>query len=138
MEQIALILGIVAITHHNLAASALEEELLQSLLWYYYYQHPLSQPISFDFNWEAHLNYPNLEDNDSYFRARFRMSVTTVKQLILDLSPFHIVFQNGRVRISLEKMVLITLFRLGCDLRTRTTRSTKTRSTPVSSPRRAS
>ncbi len=43
------------------------------------------------------------------------MSAPTVRQIIVELSPFHATFVNGRPRISLQKMVMITLFRLGHD-----------------------
>jgi hypothetical protein len=116
LEELAIIIGLFAVIHHEIASSLFEEGLWQTLLWHHYHRHPLSQPITLRYDWEAHLNDPALPDHDAFFRARFRMSVPTVHCLIAELSPFHATFVNGRPRISLQKMVIITLFRLGHDL----------------------
>ncbi len=116
LEELAIIIGLFAVIHQEIASSLFEEGLWQALLWHHYHRHPISFPVTLQFDWDAHLNDASLPDHDAFFRARFRMSVPTVHRLIAELSPFDTTFLNGRPRMSLQKMVMITLFRLGHDL----------------------
>ncbi len=93
-----------------------EEDTILMLLVLYGYCFPASLMLrnySPQF-WERYLVHPNLEDNDSYFRSRFRICVSTLHALVGELSPYHpLPAATGRPSISLTVMILITLYCLG-------------------------
>ncbi len=55
-EELALIIGLFAVIHHEVSSSLFEEGLWQALLWHHYHRHPFSHPITLRFDWDAHLN----------------------------------------------------------------------------------
>ncbi len=109
-------MGILALVQHIVVNMTVDGEFIAFLIQYYNWRRPKSIMLHLNPNgWVRHLNDPLLQDNDAYFRQRFRMSVPCFNALFDELSFYHIAPSMGRGHppVIFTKMLMITLFRLG-------------------------